>query len=47
MMGQLETFQSLHQERTIIDMSFLQQGIYLFRLTSENNILSQKRVVKN
>ncbi|TSA37618.1 MAG: M6 family metalloprotease domain-containing protein [Porphyromonadaceae bacterium] len=47
MMGQLESSQSLNQERMIIDMSTLPQGIYLFRLTSETNILSQRRIVKN
>ncbi|MFA5816519.1 MAG: M6 family metalloprotease domain-containing protein [Bacteroidales bacterium] len=47
MMGQLESSQSLNQERMIIDMSTLPQGIYLFRITSETNILSQRRVVKN
>jgi len=47
MMGQLETSQVLNQESTIVDLSSLPQGIYMFRVTEDNKILSQKRVVKN
>ncbi len=47
MMGQLEYSRSLTQEQTVIDASSLSKGIYLFRVTSENNVLSQQRMVKN
>lgn len=47
MMGQLESFQSIVQEKTMVDLSGLQQGIYLFRITAGDNRISQRRVVKN
>jgi len=47
MNGQLEFSQALDQERTLINLSGMSQGIYLFRVLSETSILSQRRVVKN
>ena len=47
MMGQLESTQTLNQESTMVDLSGLSKGIYVFRISSENRILSQSRVVKN
>jgi M6 family metalloprotease-like protein len=46
MMGQLQTTQLLSQESTSVDMAGLSKGVYVFRITSENKIVSQSRVVK-
>jgi hypothetical protein len=47
MTGQVETFESISQERTTLNLSGLAQGIYLFRLTADGQVVSQRRVVKN
>jgi hypothetical protein len=47
MMGQVESTKELTQETTTVDCSELPQGMYIFRVTSENNEVSFKRVIKN
>ena len=47
MMGQVESIQTLTQESTLVDLSGLSKGVYVFRISSENRILSQSRVVKD
>ena len=47
MMGQVQSTQTLSQENTTIDCSDLPKGIYVFRVTAENNSVSFNRVVKN
>ncbi len=47
MMGQVVTTQTLTQGNTTIDCSDLTKGMYIFRVTAENNSVSYTRVVKN
>jgi M6 family metalloprotease-like protein len=47
MMGQIESTRILTQETTSVDCSDLSKGMYIFRVTSENNEVSFKRVIKN
>jgi M6 family metalloprotease-like protein len=47
MMGQIESTRILTQEITSIDCNDLSKGMYIFRVTSENNEVSFKRVIKN
>ncbi len=47
MMGQMESTRILTQESTLVDLSGLSKGIYVFRISSENGVVSQGRVVKD
>ncbi len=47
MMGQVVSTQALTMENTTIDCSDLSKGMYIFRVTAENNSVSFNRVVKN